>query len=617
MKLSIEIEENEIKLTFDSKVSLQNKFLLEKYNLSNFNSRKNNIFKGNVKNIDLSKLLDSLKKQNFEIILSENIQEKIFYQKKNTENFINKTNKLKKIKNDIESSDFVNFCNSLNFLKRELKHHQLESLYHLYNAECAANFSVPGSGKTSVVLSYYEKLRLEGKVDAIFVIGPTNCYHSWKDEFQLSLGRNSNLTIFDDRYKPSERKNIYKSILKSELYASHFQTIKNDNDLLQKFFLNNKFLLVVDEAHNIKKIGGTWSDAALNLSKISDYKVILTGTPMPNDFTDFYNYLEFLFGDSSIISNYEKALLQKNMNDNELDKVSSFLGDRLFPYYTRVTKKELNLSKPIFNKPTIVNMNPIEGKIYEAIISKIKSYPIEKYHSDIDVIKKIRKARIIRLRQCCSYIKNLNSVVQEEKHFQDNLISESEIVKLITNYDEKEKPAKLVKLKSMVLDLINADKKVLIWSTHLKTIDLIMNELTNLNIFAKKITGSTEVDERSRIKNEFNDIQSNLKIIVANPQACSESISLHKCCHHAIYYDINYSTAEFLQSLDRIHRVGGSENEPVYYDFLHYEKSIDEDIYKRVFEKADRQMQVIESDNLNFSLPDEDDFESLYQEIQR
>ena len=113
----------------------------------------------------------------------------------------------------------------------------MESLYHLYNAGCAANFSVPGSGKTSVVLAFYEKLRLEEKVDAIFVIGLTNCYHSWKDEFELNLGRNSNLTIFDDRYKPFERKNIYENVLKSELYASHFQTIKNDNDALKNFLL--------------------------------------------------------------------------------------------------------------------------------------------------------------------------------------------------------------------------------------------------------------------------------------------------------------------------------------------------------------------------------------------
>ena len=95
----------------------------------------------------------------------------------------------------------------------------------------------------------------------------------------------------------------------------------------------NRFLLVVDEAHNIKKIGGTWSVAVLEISKLSKYKVILTGTPMPNDFKDFYNYLNFLYSDVEIISNFEKAQLSKYMEDNELDKVSEFLSERLKPFY--------------------------------------------------------------------------------------------------------------------------------------------------------------------------------------------------------------------------------------------------------------------------------------------
>ena len=105
MKLSVEIEENEIQLTFDNKLSLQNKFLLEKYNLSNSKNLKNNIFKGIFKNIDLEKLIDSFKKQNFEIILSQNVQKEVSNQQKKLENFTNKTAELKKIKKEIKSND--------------------------------------------------------------------------------------------------------------------------------------------------------------------------------------------------------------------------------------------------------------------------------------------------------------------------------------------------------------------------------------------------------------------------------------------------------------------------------------------------------------------------------
>ena len=54
---------------------------------------------------------------------------------------------------------------------RILKSHQLKAAFHLYLIHNGANFSVPGSGKTSVVLSVYEKLREEGKVNVLFVVG--------------------------------------------------------------------------------------------------------------------------------------------------------------------------------------------------------------------------------------------------------------------------------------------------------------------------------------------------------------------------------------------------------------------------------------------------------------
>ena len=124
------------------------------------------------------------------------------------------------------------------------------------------------------------------------------------------------------------------------------------------------------------------------------------------------------------------------------------------------------------------------------------------------------------------------------------------------------------------------------------------------------------IKERKKIQIEFNNPSSALQAIIATPQSCSESISLHKDCQNAIYYDINYNAAEFLQSLDRIHRVGGSETKPVYYNFLHYQNTVDIKVYNKVFEKANRQMKVIENDNLIFSIPDDDeDYEELYKDL--
>ena len=191
----------------------------------------------------------------------------------------------------------------------------------------------------------------------------------------------------------------------------------------------------------------------------------------------------------------------------------------------------------------------------------------------------------------------LNDLIQTE-----NLVDDIDLQKLIRTYDENEKPAKLLKLKHLVKELVSNKKKVLIWSTHRATIDLVFNELKIERINIKQITGSTEDDERKIIKKEFNNPSSALQAIIATPQSSAESISLHKDCQNAIYYDLNFNAAQFIQSLDRIHRVGGSEEKEVNYNFLHYEDSIDIKIYKRVFEKADLQMQVIEDDSSIFSI---------------
>ena len=46
------------------------------------------------------------------------------------------------------------------------------------------------------------------------------------------------------------------------------------------------------------------------------------------------------------------------------------------------------------------------------------------------------------------------------------------------------------------------------------------------------------------------------KVLVANPAACSEGISLHKVCQNAIYLDRSFNAAHYMQSEDRIHRLG-------------------------------------------------------------
>jgi len=111
-----------------------------------------------------------------------------------------------------------------------------------------------------------------------------------------------------------------------------------------------------------------------------------------------------------------------------------------------------------------------------------------------------------------------------------------------------------------------------------------------------------EESPREKIRNEFVDSDSGLDVLIANPAACAESISLHKTCFHAVYYDLSYNCAQYIQSLDRIHRVGGSETRRPNYQFLQYRDTIDQDIRSNIEQKAKRMAALIDMEYTIYSL---------------
>lgn len=318
--------------------------------------------------------------------------------------------------------------------------------------------------------------------------------------------------------------------------------------------------------------------------------------------------MEFLWPGQSPIQSNDKARLRTYEESRDFESASKLLEPKVGPLFYRVRKQDLELEDQVFYPPITVKMNENERLVYDAIVNKIKHYSREDYLRNIDLVARLRRGRMIRVRQCLSYTKLLTSAL--EGYTEDLLIGESEIKSILLDYDQIERPAKLDALVSRVKELRGNDKKVLIWSNFLGTIDLILKALLDEEMHAKKITGAVPIERenikdeetREQIRDDFVDPNSGLDILVANPAACAESISLHKTCHHAIYYDLSYNLAQYLQSLDRIHRVGGSENQSAYYDFLSYEKTIDSDILASLEAKAERMYRLIDKDYSIYSL---------------
>ncbi|MCU6525456.1 hypothetical protein, partial [Klebsiella quasipneumoniae] len=71
-------------------------------------------------------------------------------------------------------------------------------------------------------------------------------------------------------------------------------------------------------------------------------------------------------------------------------------------------------------------------------------------------------------------------------------------------------------------------------------------------------------------------------VLISNPATLGEGISLHHECHDAVYVDRDFAAGRFLQSLDRIHRLGLEEGTDTRITVLASRGTIDEVVARRL-----------------------------------
>ena len=507
---------------------------------------------------------------------------------------------IKDSKYDID--DYKNFVSSCSNLKRIPFEHQLISSYHMLKSIHGANFSVPGSGKTTCVLTVYNYLLKNKLIDYLYIVGPLSCYTAWLSDYEQCFGVKPSFNILSGgNYK--DRQSVYHENDFKDINLSSYQTVANDFKTIKKSFSKSRVLLVLDEAHKIKTINGKWSKAILNISESASYRIVLSGTPMPQSYEDLYNIFQFLHLDKSPFSGEIIATLNFYQNKCQFEKMYNLIQKIIYPYFFRVRKNQLNLARQVEHK-ILIDMLPLEREIYESIVDKFHLLKKSDSLHDYQYLQRLKRGRMIRLRQIFSHCSLLKNTIKD--YDEDLLDNNDYLINLVNEYETVERPGKLIKLIEIVKNHINNSEKVVIWSNFIQTIKIIESELNNIGIDNSIIIGETpslggknndsNIWTREKIVKDFNSVSGKLKVIIANPQACSEAISLHKDCNNSIYYDLSYDCAQYLQSLDRIHRVGGSENRDSHYHFLQYNQTREIDILERVKEKAEVMHQVLNED---------------------
>ncbi|WP_228845583.1 SNF2-related protein [Mycobacteroides abscessus] len=447
---------------------------------------------------------------------------------------------------------------------RALRPHQEIGMSHALTAINAANFSVPGAGKTTTALAVAATHMAAGTIDVIVVVGPLAAFRPWEAETQLALGG----VVRTKRVRGTvvERRAAYTTVRTRDLLLVSFGTAASDRLRLIELCRSFNVMLIVDESHRIKRFrGGLWAPALIDVARNARLRMVLSGTPMPQSGRDLFSQLNVLWPGGELTGSRDAFAARLDTN------FRGVLAD-VQPFMSRTPKASLGLGPYQVHRHE-VPLEPLQAEIYRLVLGGFRQR-IENAATWSDKIDALRRARPIRMLQAAS---NPDLFNQADSSYRLSRVREANptLMDRLAEYSSHEVPGKALAAVQLLRSIAADRGKTVCWSNFVHNLDqfseLVRSQLgiPCFQIDGRVPTGddlqddqafstrrnSDDGDTRERIIERFLNTDGPA-VLVTNPASCSESISLHTTCHNAIYLDRTYDCAQFLQSIDRIHRLG-------------------------------------------------------------
>jgi SNF2 family DNA or RNA helicase len=484
--------------------------------------------------------------------------------------------------------------------RRKLRPFQLRDLERILALSHGANFSVPGAGKTSVAYAVYEAERIRGRVDRLLVVAPLSAFDAWVEEAEECLDPVPIVARFDER-----------TGRRAEVVLINYQRLVARYEGVATWVLGGRTQVILDEAHRMKRgRGGEWGSACLDLAHLAVRRDILTGTPAPQHPNDFAALLEFVWPHQS------RRILPAGVEmADPPPTVMADVSRRLRPLFARTRKDELGLDAPTL-RAEVVEMKPLQREIYDALRGRMgravrASMRERTMFGDLGVV-------VMYLLEAATNPALLAPAIGGEPSrtvWPPEPIPEgSTLADKVRSYARFETPPKFERLAAMVAANVELGRKTLVWSNFVANLLELERVLAPHNpaLIYGAIPSGEETDIRTR-ESELRRFRTNdgCRVLLANPAAMSEGVSLHHVCHDAIYVDRTFNAGQYLQSIDRLHRLGLAPGIETRIMFLVSEDTIDATVDDRVRIKAERLAAMLSDENLvTMALPDEEAYGS-------
>ncbi|GAA0512147.1 DEAD/DEAH box helicase [Saccharopolyspora thermophila] len=441
----------------------------------------------------------------------------------------------------------------------DLRDFQLRDIAKLLSLRHGANFSVPGAGKTRVALAVYAAQRAAGKVQRLLVVCPKSAYESWKFETGECFRYPLRTDVFErsfDRW--------------AEVLIVNYERLDRSLGTLTDWLKAAPSMIILDEAHRMK-LGsrGTYGAACMTLGPLARRRLILTGTPAPNGAKDLENLLGFVW------PGYGHRTVASAVGGGDLAYASTVLR----PLFTRTTKQELGLPM-VDPKVRYVDMPPLHREIYDSLVGDLSA------RTERDDLSALGRTALRLLMAATSPALLLEASSRYEPLAYQlpplEIPKGDSLFKLLQNLTSYELSPKYQEAAVIVADNAARGRKTLVWTTFVRSLTTLQKLLEKYQP-AVVHGGTSDREDQLRRFREDPDCM----VLVSNPATLGEGISLHQVCHDAVYVDRDFMAGRFLQSLDRIHRLGLSPEAETRITVLVARNSIDDVVEERLRQKLE------------------------------
>ncbi|TIN05878.1 MAG: DEAD/DEAH box helicase [Mesorhizobium sp.] len=447
---------------------------------------------------------------------------------------------------------------------RQLSEHQLRNVGRMAALPAAATFSVPGAGKTTEALAYYAHRSADG--DRLLVVAPKNAFAAWDEQLTECLPHLQETFV---RLRGGRDRILVSLAANPRFMLLTYQQLTRVQDLVASHLAQHRTFVFLDESHRIKAgVGGATARSVLNLSHLPAAKLIMSGTPMPQSSTDLVPQFQFLYPE--IAAEPENVV------------------DLIRAVYVRTNKRELGLP-PVTRNLVMLPMAPVQLELYQLMRSEVAREAHVALNSRSRQAFRTLGRSVARLLQ---FVSNPSLLAAELEFAHGGLLSGV--------LAEGEGP-KMAYVLRRARQLGRSGKKVLIWSSFVRNVEYISTRLSELGavyIHGGVDAGSEDDDETREGKIKLFHDDPNIRVMVANPAAASEGVSLHRVCHHAIYLDRTFNAAHYLQSEDRIHRFGLPADQSTTVEIVECTASIDETVRRQLNFKIGQMAAALEDSSI-------------------